>query len=490
VSIVSMTAAVSQTSRPNLLWIMADDLGVGEPSFLSSETAVSSGRVIHTPRIDELAASGTFFTAAYAGYTVCAPSRATLFTGRSVGRLAGAPANWPLLPRLLGDAGYQTALFGKSAPMDDTTPGSELEWGLPARFGFERFRGDPNQAQCHNMYPTYLVDDTSTLPLPLNTKNKSRSLCMAHPQDYNYTTDVFTDAALHWLHSERLPTKPFFLYIAYTVPHAGGWGSAPSSPEQGSPVPSDLQYADRDWPEVERDHAASVTYLDLKLGRVLDGLDTLGLSTSTAVFFASDNGAHNEGGHDVRFFDSSRGLRGFKRSFYEGGVRSPSIIRWPGVTQPGTISATPWAFWDVLPTMLDMAGAQLPAGATLDGRSIVPALRGEPQPAPKYLYWTWVGLKDGTDAAESLVEGGGGGDASGAVPGYAARVGDWKAVVHACANTTSLAPSMADTMELYNLSADPLEANEVGAQHSTVIDGIKRMLSTEGLSCKCYQCGM
>ena len=306
VSIVSMTAAVSQTSRPNLLWIMADDLGVGEPSFLSSETAVSSGRVIHTPRIDELAASGTFFTAAYAGYTVCAPSRATFFTGRSVGRLAGAPANWPLLPRLLGDAGYQTALFGKSAPMDDTTPGSELEWGLPARFGFERFRGDPNQAQCHNMYPTYLVDDTSTLPLPLNTKNKSRSLCMAHPQDYNYTTDVFTDAALHWLHSERLPTKPFFLYIAYTVPHAGGWGSAPSSPEQGSPVPSDLQYADRDWPEVERDHAASVTYLDLKLGRVLDGLDTLGLSTSTAVFFASDNGAHNEGGHDVRFFDSSR----------------------------------------------------------------------------------------------------------------------------------------------------------------------------------------
>jgi arylsulfatase A len=323
------------------------------------------------------------------------------------------------------------------------------------------------------MYPVHLNNQTAQVPLPLNAQNKSRELCMATPDAFNYTTDAFTDAALRWLHEERAPARPFFLYLSFTVPHAGGWGTEPQEPEQGNPVPTDLQYADKDWPIVEKDHAASVTYLDGRVGDVLGALDTLGLTSDTVVFFAADNGAHNEGGHDVHFFDSPGGLQGFKRSYYEGGVRSPSIIRWPGVTKPASISATPWAFWDVLPTMLDIAGASPPADAVLDGRSIVPALRGEEQPASPYMYWTWNGwVKEGQEWQV----------------GYAVRVGDWKAVVQSCANQTSKEPSQADVMELYRLPDDPTEADDVASDHASVVASIKEALSGEGLSCACYQC--
>ena len=426
-----------------------------------------------------------YFTDAYAGYTVCSPSRATLFTGRHSGHLVGAPSEWPLLPELLRQAGYQTAVFGKSAPFDDSASPNAAEglaWGLPTQFGFERFTGQADQALCHNMYPAAITNNTSPLPLPLNAKNKSRELCMAAPEQYSYTTDVFTDAAIGWLRTERVPSRPFFLFMSFTVPHAGGWGDAPEFPEDGNPVPEDQGYAQRAWPEVERDHAASVTHLDRRVGDLLAALDDQQLSTSTIVWFASDNGAHAEGGHDIRFFDSTGGLRGFKRSYYEGGVRSPSIVRWPGVTPPGSVSATPWAFWDVLPTILEVVGVAPPAGAHLDGRSIVPALRGEAQPSPKYLYWTWHGNAD-----DDFDVSGGRVALSGA-SGYAARVGGWKVVVHACADQAALAPSDGDVMELYDLTVDPGERWDVAAQHPDQISSIKAVLAGEGLSCRCYQC--
>lgn len=312
---------------------------------------------------------------------------------------------------------------------------------------------------------------------------------MAEPDAYNYTTDAFADAAIAWLRGRARDAPPFFAYLSFTVPHAGGWGAAPKAPEQGQPVPTDLGYAAKPWPQVERDHAASVSYLDRRVGDVLSALSAAGLDSSTAVFFASDNGAHNEGGHRVGFFDSTGGLRGFKRSFYEGGIRSPSIVRWPGVTPAGRSSAHPWAFWDVLPTLLEMAGTRPPAGAVIDGRSIVPALRGEPMDAPEYLYWTWRGAV----AADAAPPGNGtepSGVAAGAKPGYAARVGEWKAVVHACADGGR--PSMEDAMELYNLTADPGEARDVAAVGTgpAVAREIKRLLLRQQppLSCACYQC--
>ena len=472
---------------------MADDLGVGEPSF------TTPGKM-HTPHIDRLARSGMTFTSAYAGYTVCAPSRATLFTGRHSGHLAGAPADWPLLPQLLQTAGYETVIFGKSAPMDAIDPPKRprytLRWGLPLDFGFETFAGQPNQGYCHNMYPeAWTVGRNTTVQLPLNHEHKSRKQCMARPGKFNYTTDLFADAALDWLRARpaRAETRPFFAYLSFTVPHAGGWGSAPLEPEQGQPVPTDLMYARETWPTVEIDHAASVSYLDVRVGHVLDALADTGLDASTIVFFASDNGAHNEGGHRVSFFDSTGGLRGFKRSYYEGGVRSPSIIRWPSVTTPGAVSSVQWAFWDVLPTMLDIAGIELPANATFDGRSIVPALRGDAQEQPAFLYWTWRGAvaadaeppAGGAEPRDEHVDGP-------AKPGYAARVRQWKVVVHACADGQRLVPSMGDTMELYNLTGDPHETTDVAAigEGPVVVEEIKRLLTRQQpeLSCVCYQC--
>ncbi len=485
---------------PNVLFIMADDLGVGEPSF-------THPGLLSTPNLDELAASGMRFTAAYAGYTVCAPSRATLFTGRNSGHLHGAPADWPLLPALLQRAGYETMLFGKSAPMDDDvhgqSPRGPLVWGMPTRHGFDHFVGQPNQLYCHNMYPTHWTVGEREETLPLNMKNnRTRDACMSDPSAYNYTTDLFADAAISWLRAKRgrdearrsdanaEPPKPFFAYLSFTVPHAGGWSGGVEAPEQGQPVPTDMGYGARtDWPVVERDHAASVSYLDLKLGEVLAALKSSGLDETTAVFFASDNGAHDEGGHDVRFFNSSGGLRGFKRSFYEGGVRSPSLVRWPGVTAAGSVSHVPWAFWDVLPTLVDMAHATLPAGAAIDGRSIVPTLRGEAQPEPDYLYWTWRGAVAEGDSDAPTASDGDEPRRGAAPPGYAVRVGSWKAVVHACANATSLTPSMDDVMELYDLSKDPAEATNVAGAHPDVLTRIKALLVQKGLSCTCYQCG-
>lgn len=229
----------------NLLWIMADDLGVGEPSY-------TGNKWLRTPNIDRLAASGMTFSAAYAGYTVCAPSRATLFTGRNSGHFAKTmPGDWPLLPQLLKDAGYETAAFGKSAPMDAAATPTELRWGLPSQHGFDHYEGQANQGYCHNMYPIHWTVGEVQTRLPLNAKHKSREACMAHPGAYNYTTDLFADAAIAWLHSRQIPlARPFFAYLSFTVPHAGGWGSYPKAPEEGQPVPTDMGFGKRP-PRVE-----------------------------------------------------------------------------------------------------------------------------------------------------------------------------------------------------------------------------------------------
>ena len=431
---------------------------------------------------------------------VCAPSRATLFSGRNSGNLAGLPGGSHSLAELLRRGGYETVAFGKSAPMDELGSSGKmtpLTWGLPSEHGFEVFAGQPNQKYCHNMYPTEWRVGDAVEPLPLNTnKPKSRHLCMRSPSEYNYTTDLFADAAIAWLHARPrsggagLAARPFFAYLSFTVPHAGGWSSYPKASEDGQPVPNDMGYAVKahsDWPLVELDHAASVSYLDMKVGAVLDALEYTGHAPNTAVFFASDNGPHNEGGHDVTFFGSQGGLRGFKRSYYEGGVRSPSLVRWPGHTPAGSVSHVPWAFWDVLPTMLEMAGLEAPADASLDGRSIVRALKGgDMPPHTSPMFWTWRAPADDADdeRRRGYVLG------AGARSGYAARLGDWKVVVLECADGRRLVPSMADKMQLYNLSADPAEERDVAAMGTgpEVVRQMKTMIVQQNYSCQCYQC--
>jgi len=456
-------AANIAAPRPNIIWVMADDLGVGEVGLFPASSP--HGRIA-TPHLDQFGREGTVFLKAYAGYTVCAPSRTTFFTGRHSGSfkkhsLSGASIavseNVTTIAQVLQRAGYATGAFGKVAPLLS-----------PLEQGFDAFLGQIDQALCHNMYPRAIDVGFSQLNFNLtgNWRPKSRELCMAEPHAFNFTIDVFHAAAMQWLEKVAHGQKPFFMYLSFTIPHAGGWGDAPDTPEDGAPVPSDLQYADKPWPDVEKDHAAAITWLDSKVGDLMDRLKALGIDSDTLVLFASDNGAHVEGGHDITFFNSTGGLLGHKRSLFEGGTRSPSMARWPGRV-PVRSSDYAWAFWDVLPTFAELAGTDAPEG--LDGQSLVPMLMGREQAPPEYLFWTWPGP-----------------GRKGAPSGYGVRVGDWKGVVPHC--TAALEPSLDDKLQLYDLKRDPFETTDVAAQHQNVVRQLKELVMSKGISCHCYQC--
>eukprot|EP01062_Namystynia_karyoxenos_P067748 TRINITY_DN617_c0_g1_i2.p1 TRINITY_DN617_c0_g1~~TRINITY_DN617_c0_g1_i2.p1 ORF type:complete len:470 (+),score=114.27 TRINITY_DN617_c0_g1_i2:76-1485(+) len=461
---LAAAAAAGAPLRPNIVWIMSDDLGWGEPGLYPSTSP--HGR-ISTPNLDRFGKEGTVFTDAYAGYTVCAPSRTTFFTGRHSGQfkkygLKGttlAPGDATTLAQVLKGAGYKTGAFGKIAPL-----------AAPQQQGFDDFLGQIDQSECHNMYPE-LIDSGAgphTVNLTLNWKTCSRELCMAHPELYNYSIDVFHAHGVEWLQKHAGGSSPFFLYMSYTVPHAGGWVG---TKESGAPVPSDGQYASQtSWPEVERDHAAVITYLDMLVGDLLARLVRLGVDDSTLVFFASDNGAHLEGGHSYSFFNSTGGLLGHKRSLHEGGVRSPTMVRWPGKVPAGRTSGFQWAFWDMLPTVAELAGAT-GTPQDLDGMSIVPTLLGQKQDPHEYLFFTWPGGKAAKGEGHS---------------GYGVRQGKWKGVVGHC--DTDERPSADDVMELYDLDADPFETTDIASQHKDVVSSLKTFVLAKNLTCNCYQC--
>ena len=369
-SFLATAQASSSKTKPNIIWVMSDDMGWGEPGLYPSTS--EHGR-ISTPNLDAFGTSGMRFTNAYAGYTVCAPSRTTLMTGFHSGNFikhnlpgttlatGAALTTWQMLQRV----GYKTGGVGKMAPLHDPVPQ-----------GFDYFIGQVDQGLCHNMYPGTLDTGirptgkigncTATgfcnVPLPLNLKiprgdpKAARTACMADPSKFNYTVDVTSHHSLEFIRSHKSSAdaaQPFFLYEAFTVPHAGGWDASPGARESGAPVPTDGQYAKHtDWPEVERDHAAVITYLDGYVGDLMKLLVELDIDEETIVFFASDNGAHLEGGHDYHFFNSTGGLLGHKRSLYEGGMRSPTMVRWPGMITPG-VSDYAWAFWDFMPTVAE-----------------------------------------------------------------------------------------------------------------------------------------
>lgn len=440
-------------TRPNIVWIMADDLGYGEVGLYPASS--EHGRIA-TPNLDTFGKEGIKFNQAYAGYTVCGPSRMTFFTGRHSGQFANignsgtdlAPGV-TTLANVLQDAGYATGAFGKTSPLES-----------PEEQGFDIFLGQINQSECHNMYPTRIDNGLGkyTVNLTGNYNNPSRESCLAHPEIYNYTIDVFHEAGAAWLQDVAGGIKPFFMYLSYTIPHAGGWEDTPYTNQDGNPVPTIYNYDDPSWPDVEKDHAAVITYLDAKVGDLMQRLKMLGLDDNTLVVFASDNGAHQEGGHMVDFFDSSGGLQGYKRSLFEGGVRSPIMARWPGTIEAGRESDLQWAFWDVMPTLADLAQTRTPA---TDGISIVPELKGEgQQPEHEYLYWTWGG-------------------------GYAVRVGNWKGVVPACL-ADDMRPSLDDEMFLYNVVDDLSESRDLSAEHADQVESLKNLVIAKGLSCQGY----
>ena len=457
------------TTKPNIIFVMADDMGWGEPGAYPAGSI--HGRIA-TPNLDNLAASGVKFTNAYAGYTVCAPSRTTLFTGRHSGKfhkynLPGtslSPGQALTTAEVLKKAGYATALIGKSAPLTN-----------PLQQGFDHFIGQVDQSKCHNMYPKVIDfgNETGNVNLTLNWKPKSRALCMSNPNEYNYTTDLFQFHAMNWLeHAASNKNVPFFLYLSFTVPHAGGWSDL--NFEQGAPVPTDGRYANEtSWPPVERDHAGVITYLDTYVGQIMNQMKELNIEEDTILFFASDNGAHKEGGHSYTFFNSTGGLRGHKRSMYEGGMRSPTMVQWKGTIDEGRISDYPWSFWDIMPTFAELAGVSNIVPNDIDGHSIVPTLKGSTnQSLPPYIFYT----------GESQWGSGKGGKG---ITAYSIRMNHWKGVVNNCNNGV---PSMKDEMQLFNLLNDPFEQNDISKKHENQIQKMKTVVVNSGSSCYCYQC--
>jgi arylsulfatase A-like enzyme len=403
--------------KPNIIFILADDLGYGDLGCFGQ-------RVIKTPNIDQLAKQGMRFSQCYAGSTVCAPSRCALMTGFHTGhgRVRGNGLV-PLLPQdrtvaeILKQAGYATSLIGKWGLGEPGTTGT------PNKKGFDEFFGYLNQTHAHNYYPEYLWKDEEKYFLKTG----------------EYSDDLFTREALDFV--RRKKDRPFFLYLAYTIPHANNELGAKTG--NGMEVPSDAPYSGESWPQKEKNFAAMVTRMDGDIGKLLALLKELRIESETVVFFSSDNGPHKEGGHDPGFFHSSGSLRGIKRDLYEGGIRVPMIVRWPGKVKAGTSSQV-WAFWDFLPTAAELAGAKIPAG--IDGISMMPVLLGQSQKSHQYLYWEFH--EHGFSQA--------------------VRMGDWKAV--------RPAPGM--PLQVYDLKTDLGERNDVADRHPELLASIEQILDS------------
>lgn len=361
-------AASGQTQpRPNILILLADDLGYGDLGCYGQKR-------IRTPHIDRLAAEGMRFTQAYAGATVCAPSRCCLMTGKHTGHATvrgnkkpevGLPSGEATVGALLQRSGYRTALFGK--------------WGLggpgngsvPTERGFDEFYGFHDQQHAHSSYPGHIWDGKVERQLPENWFNRKGT----------FVPDVFLDRTVQFL--RRPDPRPFFLCYTTTIPHANNELGAFQG--NGMETPDDGPYATENWPGVERSFAATITRLDAQVGRIVQTLKERGLYENTLILFSSDNGPHKEGNHDAAFFQSSGPLRGTKRALYEGGIRVPGIATWKSRIRPGQVSDTPWAFWDVLPTAAELSGARAPAD--IDGVSLVPLLLGTGTPQRSHFYW-------------------------------------------------------------------------------------------------------
>jgi arylsulfatase A-like enzyme len=433
-------AAQDTRRRPNILLIVADDLGYGD-------LGVYGQKAIQTPVLDRLAAEGLRFTDHYAGSTVCAPSRSALFTGLHTGhtpvrgnRRVDAMSQHPLpaesvtLTEIMKRAGYLTAVIGKWGL------GATGNSGEPGRQGVDVFFGYQSQTHAHNYYPEFLFSNNERVPLknvlPEPKSDTGTGYATARVQ---YAPDLMREQALAFLDRHR--DRPFFLAYTTTLPHANN-----EAKPDGMEIPDYGIYANRDWPAQQKGHAAMITRLDRDVGELLAKLTALGLAQNTLVLFTSDNGPHREGGNNPDFNDSNGPLRGIKRDLYEGGIRVPLIARWPGQIAAGAVTRQPVTFWDYVPTFAELAGTTVPAG--LDGISFVPTLVGVgTQRMHEFLYWEFH---------------------EGQATSQAVRTGHWKAV----------RPAPGRPLELYDLATDIGETKNVAAAHPDVIARIATYLRT------------
>lgn len=432
---------------PNIVFIVADDLGYGDLGVYGQER-------IATPSLDRMAAEGMRFTQFYAGSTVCAPSRSVLMTGLHTGhtrvRGNGARALQTLqdedftLAELLHANGYRTALIGKWGLGETDQP------GRPSAQGFDYSFGYLNQSHAHNYYPEFLYRNEQRVEL----RNEVQPLGRAPgagvaTRRVDYSHDLFAAEAVDFVTENR--DRPFFLYLALTIPHANNEATHPNAnapAEKGLEVPDLGQYAATDWPATEKGFAAMISRMDADVGRLLDHLRELGIAEKTLVIFTSDNGPHQEGGHDADFFDSNGPLRGIKRDLYEGGIRVPMIAWWPGRVSAGSVSDHIGYGGDFMATVADLLGAELPVET--DGVSLLPTLLGRSGEQEQHdaLYWEFY-------------ERGG---------AQAVRMGRWKGVRK---------PIFEGPIELYDLETDPGETRNVAAEHPEVVRRLEEIMEAE-----------
>lgn len=451
-TIISHTGfAKNEKSKPNIIYILADDLGYGDLGCYGQ-------KIIKTPNIDRLAEQGMLFTQHYAGCTVSAPSRSSLMTGLHTGHthirgnlshgIEGEeplPANTYTVARMMKEAGYATGAFGKWGL---GYPGSE---GDPNNQGFDEFYGYNCQRQAHHYYPYHLWHNQEKIVLPGNAGIKNET----------YAQDEIQKQALRFIQDNR--SKPFFLYMPYILPHAELVSPndtildiykgkiAEGTPYQGVDDPNDKSYKYGGYctsKEPHADFASMVTRFDTYVGEIMQELKKLGLDENTIVFFTSDNGPHSEGGADPDFFDSYGPLRGIKRDIYEGGIRVPLIAWAPGKIAAGNKSGHISAFWDVMPTFAELTGAKMKSKS--DGISFASTLLGKPkQKQHESLYWEFH-------------EGGG---------KVAVRMGDWKGI------KLNFSKDPNAPMKLFNLVEDIHEDRDVASQHPDIVKQIEAVIN-------------
>jgi len=432
---------------PNIIFIMADDLGYGELGCYGQTK-------IETPHVDRLAKEGMRFTQYYAGSAVCAPSRCVLMTGQHGGHAfvrnnlranveeMEFPGQHPIpsesltVAEILKERGYATGCFGK--------------WGLgrvgssgdPLKQGFDRFFGYNCQGHAHNLYPKYLVSDTKNVSLEGNTRGVTGK---------KYAPALIADQALSFLRQHK--DEPFFLYYATVLPHLalqapdeeiayykGRWEETPYHGKSYQPHPTPKAC-----------YAAMITFLDKQVGRILAALEELGLERDTVVLFTSDNGTtHLKEQVDYDFFDSVKGLRGLKGSLYEGGIRVPMVVRWPGRVSPDSVTDHLSSHYDVLATLSEITGSKV--SKKTDGISFLSALEGRKRgKRHEFLLWDF--------------------------PGYggqiAVRMGRWKGI------KTGLHKEPDASFQLYDLKKDPFEERDLASEKPKICEQIEEILARE-----------
>jgi arylsulfatase A-like enzyme len=349
---------------------------------------------------------------------------------------------------VLKQAGYRTGTIGKWALGD---PGS---WGVPNYQGFDYWYGHLKQDLAIYYYPTHLWENDRIVMLQdlVMVNDVGKMVGNRGGQRIKYTHDLFTEKAVSFI--ERHREDPFFLYLAYTLPHFSDY---PADSPDHYMAPSDEPYADKDWPQIAKNYAAMISRMDRDVGRIMALLKKLGIDENTIVFFTSDNGAYLGSAPTKEFFDSNGMLRGGKRDLYEGGIRIPMIARWPGKVPAGCVSEQAWAFWDFLPTAAELAG--LPVPKDIDGISMLPALLGEPQKSHEYLYWDYGHVRKTYKQA--------------------VRMGDWKGVRNGAKSP----------VELYNLASDLGETKDVASKYPKVVSQIEEIMKSAPSDSEDYPIG-